>query len=143
MGSDAPELFSSLVEATAHGAKSIVDCFVDQGIEVERVIAIGGIAQKSAFVMQMCADVIGRDIAVVKSQQCCALGAAIFAAVTAGAYPTASIAQEHMASPICKVYHPRQSQQPLRQQRYAMFRELGQQTEQFSEFQRAQGQRDE
>ncbi len=134
LGSSAPALFASLVESTAHGAKSIVDCFVDQGVGVERVIAIGGISQKSPYVMQMCADVIGRDIAVVKSEQCCALGAAIFAAVAAGVYNDTKTAQQNMASPICDTYSPNPDTQALRAERYVAYRELGQKIEQLTEF---------
>ena len=138
LGSTAPALFASLVESTAHGAKAIVDCFVDQGVRVDRVIAIGGISQKSPYVMQMCADVIGRDIAVVESEQCCALGAAIFAAVAAGVYSSAPAAQARMASPISKVYSPNNQEQALRKQRYAAYRELGQHIEHLAEFHQSQ-----
>lgn len=134
LGSSAPALFSALVESTAHGAKAIVDCFVDQGMAVERVIAIGGISQKSPFVMQMCADVIGRDIAIVRSEQCCALGAAIFAAVAAGVHADSQTAQQVMASPICQIYQPNLATQPRRTQRYSAYRELGHHIEQIEEF---------
>ncbi len=134
LGSTAPALFSSLVESTAHGAKSIVDCFVDQNVNVNRVIAIGGIAQKSSYVMQMCADVIGREIAVVESDQCCALGAAIFAAVAAGVHPDSQTAQQVMASPIRSVYTPNPEVAALRADRYASYREFGGHIEQMAEY---------
>ncbi|WP_154115104.1 ribulokinase [Vibrio cincinnatiensis] len=140
LGSTAPALFAALVESTAHGAKAIVDCFVDQGMEVERVIAIGGISQKSPYVMQMCADVIGRDIAVVHSEQCCALGAAIFAAVAAGIYDDAQQAQQAMASPIREVYQPNDAVKSMRASRYLGYRELGQHLEQMAEFHQSQEQ---
>ncbi|MGB7997748.1 MAG: ribulokinase [Photobacterium halotolerans] len=138
LGSDAPELFLSLVESTAHGAKAIVDCFTGQGIDVKRVIAIGGISQKSPLVMQTCADVLGREIAVVESEQCCALGAAIFAAVAAGVYPSAGVAQSQMASPISRVYSPLTGTEKINQQRYQSYQQLGQQLEALSEFQLSQ-----
>ncbi|WGY48237.1 ribulokinase [Vibrio sp. ABG19] len=140
LGSEAPALFAALVESTAHGAKAIVDCFVDQGVDVARVIAIGGISQKSPYVMQMCADVIGREIAVVRSEQCCALGAAIFAAVAAGVYADAQQAQQVMASPISAVYQPDPELQALRARRYQGYRQLGQHLEQLAEFHQAQEQ---
>ncbi|WP_257575677.1 FGGY-family carbohydrate kinase [Vibrio parahaemolyticus] len=59
LGSSAPDIFYSLVESTAHGAKAIMDCMTTQGVDVNRVLAIGGIAQKSPLVMQICADVMG------------------------------------------------------------------------------------
>ncbi|HEY5715908.1 MAG TPA: ribulokinase [Psychromonas sp.] len=125
LGSDACALFVSLVESTAHGAKAIMDCMVDQGVEVNRIIAIGGIAQKSPLVMQTCANVMGREIAVVKSEQCCALGAAIFAAVAAGVYSDALAAQKAMASPISNIYYPVLKNHHFHQQRYVSYRELG------------------
>lgn len=138
LGSASPAIFSALVESTAHGAKAIVDCFIEQDVTVERVIAIGGIAQKSPYVMQMCADVIGREIVVVESEQCCALGAAIFAAVAAGVYSNTKAAQSVMASPVRQAYLPNPEVQAMRAERYATYRRLGQHMEQLSEFHQSQ-----
>ncbi|TKF74776.1 ribulokinase [Vibrio kanaloae] len=138
LGSASPAIFSALVESTAHGAKAIVDCFIEQDVTVERVIAIGGIAQKSPYVMQMCADVIGREIVVVESEQCCALGAAIFAAVAAGVYPNTKAAQSVMASPVRQAYLPNPEVQAMRAERYATYRQLGQHMEQLAEFHQSQ-----
>ena len=138
LGSASPAIFSALVESTAHGAKAIVDCFIEQDVTVERVIAIGGIAQKSPYVMQMCADVIGREIVVVESEQCCALGAAIFAAVAAGVYPNTKAAQSVMASPVHQAYLPNPEVQAMRAERYATYRQLGQHMEQLAEFHQSQ-----
>lgn len=138
LGSASPAIFSALVESTAHGAKAIVDCFIEQDVTVERVIAIGGIAQKSPYVMQICADVIGREIIVVESEQCCALGAAIFAAVAAGVYPNTKAAQSVMASPVRQAYLPNPEVQAMRAERYATYRQLGQHMEQLAEFHQSQ-----
>lgn len=138
LGSASPAIFSALVESTAHGAKAIVDCFIEQDVTVERVIAIGGIAQKSPYVMQMCADVIGREIIVVESEQCCALGAAIFAAVAAGVYPNTKAAQSVMASPVRQAYLPNPKVQAMRAERYATYCQLGQHMEQLAEFHQSQ-----
>ncbi|HEY7867259.1 MAG TPA: ribulokinase [Psychromonas sp.] len=132
LGSDSTALFASLVESTAHGAKAIMDCMTDQGVNVNRIIAIGGIAQKSPLVMQTCADVMGRDIAVVKSEQCCALGAAIFAAVAAGVYNNTHAAQKAMASPISNIYHPVLKNHQFQQKRYDAYRELGSHVEAYT-----------
>jgi L-ribulokinase len=70
---------------------------------------------------------------VASSEQCCALGAAIFAAVAAGVYEDAQQAQKAMASPISQVYKPNAAAKALREQRYAGYRELGQHLEQISE----------
>lgn len=106
LGSTAPKIFRALVESTCFGAKKIADRFVEEGIPIKGVIAIGGIAQKSPFVMQMMADVLNAPIKVVKSEQACALGAAIFGAVASKAHNDTVEAMDAMGSPFEKVYSP-------------------------------------
>jgi L-ribulokinase len=74
LGSSAPLIFRALVESTAFGSKAIMDSFLQQDIEIERVIAIGGISLKFPFVMQILSDVLGLPIKVAKSERACALG---------------------------------------------------------------------
>jgi L-ribulokinase len=85
-----------LVEATAFGAKKIVDRFIEEGVEIKGVIAIGGIPKKSPFVMQVSADVLNMPIKVVASEQACALGSAMAAATASGIYATMDEAQDKM-----------------------------------------------
>jgi len=106
LGSDAPRIFRALVEATAFGAKKIVDRFVDEGVAINGVIAIGGIPKKSPFIMQVSADVLNMPIKVVASEQAVALGSAIAAATACGLYPTIEAAQKTMGSGFEKVYQP-------------------------------------
>ena len=106
LGSDAPRIFRALVEATAFGSKAIVDRFVSEGVRVDGVVALGGVAKKSPFVMQILADVLNMPIQVVTSEQTCALGAAMYAAVVAGIYPTVNDAQIKMGQGFDKTYYP-------------------------------------
>jgi L-ribulokinase len=106
LGADAPAIFRSLVEATAFGAKKIVDRFVDEGIPIKGVIALGGVAKKDAFVMQVHADVFNMPIRVARSAQACALGAAMCAATAAGVHPSMNAAQRAMGNGYEREYLP-------------------------------------
>lgn len=106
LGSNAPGIFRALVEATAFGSKKIIDRFIDEGIPIDGIIALGGVARKSPFVMQVVADVINKPILVAKSDQACALGSAMAAAVVGGIYATISEAQNAMGSGFETEYKP-------------------------------------
>ena len=106
LGTTAPEIFRALVEATAFGTKAIVDRFESEGIRIDNVIGIGGIALKSPFVMQTMCDVINKPIKVCNTDQACALGAAMFAATAAGVYGKVEDAIERMNSGFYKEYKP-------------------------------------
>ncbi|MCK9640257.1 MAG: ribulokinase [Prolixibacteraceae bacterium] len=106
LGSDAPGIFRALVEATAFGSKKIIDRFAEEGIPIEGIIALGGVAKKSPFVMQVVADVINKPILVARSEQACALGSAMAAAVVGGLYPTITDAQKAMGNGFETEYTP-------------------------------------
>lgn len=110
LGSSAPKIFRALVEATAFGSKAVVDRFRDEGVEIEQVIALGGIPKKNPFVMQVTANVLNMPIKVVDSEQACALGAGIFAAVVAGVYLDVNAAQKVMSSKYARTYYPEADQ---------------------------------
>lgn len=114
LGTTAPKFFRALVEATAFGAKAIVERFQQAGIPINQIIAIGGIAKKNDFVMQITADVLNMPIKIACSEQACALGAGMFAAVAAGLYPQVTTAQTCMSSGFDKTYFP----QPKNAQKY-------------------------
>ena len=106
LGSTAPEVFKALVEATAFGSRRIVEHMKSQRLQIDSVNAIGGISKKAPFVMQTLADVLDMPIRIVRSQQTCALGAAMFAAVAAGVYSTVGEAMRYMGSDIEIEYRP-------------------------------------
>jgi L-ribulokinase len=107
LGTGAPRIFRALVEATAFGAKAIADRFRREGVPINGVIALGGVAKKSPFIMQIVADVMNVPIRVPRSEQTCALGAAMFAAVVAGLYPTLADSMKAMESGWEREYTPR------------------------------------
>ena len=81
----APEIYRALIEATAFGTRVIVDAFEPAGVPVDAIVACGGLPERNQLLMQIYADVTGREIAVAGSKQTPALGAAMFGAVAAGA----------------------------------------------------------
>ena len=125
LGSSAPAVFRALVEATAFGARAIQERFEANGVAIDEVRALGGVAKKSDLVMQVLSDVLQREIGVVRSEQACALGTAICAAVAAGVYPSVAAAQQAMQSDIEKVYHPNQKNAQRYDELYAEYCRLG------------------
>ena len=130
LASSAPLVFKALVEATAFGSKAIVDRFLENGIEIESVIGIGGISRKSPFVMQTLADVLGMPIKVAKTEQACAFGAAMFAAVVAGIYPDVQSAQKAMGQGFVSEYLPDETNHRIHLETYKKYVALGKFTEQ-------------
>ena len=114
LGSDAPRIFRALVEATAFGARTIVDRFRLEGLRIDSVIALGGVAKKAPFIMQVVADVLNMAIHVPASEHTCALGAAMCAATAAGVYPTVDAAKDAMGGGFELTYEP----DPARAQQY-------------------------
>ena len=106
LGSDAALIFKALVEATCFGSRKIADRFMEEGIPINKVVALGGVAKKSPFVMQVMADVLNMPIKVAKSEQTPALGAAMLAAVASGVHPNIESAKNAMGSGFDAEYHP-------------------------------------
>jgi L-ribulokinase len=80
-----PEIYRALIEATAFGTRVIVEALEDAGVAVAEMVACGGLPEKNKLLMQIFADVTGREFAVAASKQAPALGSAMFGAVAAGA----------------------------------------------------------
>lgn len=106
LGTSAPMIYRALIEATAYGTRAIVERFEEEGIRIDKIRAIGGVARKSPLVMRIVADVLGRPIEIVASDQSVALGAAMFAATVAEIYPSISSAQAAMKPDIEAVILP-------------------------------------
>ncbi len=125
LSSDAPRIFRALVEATAFGGKAIVERFLSESIKIKDVIAIGGVARKSPFAMQVLADVLNMDIKVARSDQTVALGAAMFAAVVGGIYANIEEAQDAMSCGIESVYKPIEEHVSAYQLLYEKYLKIG------------------
>ena len=126
LATDAPRLFRALVESTCFGARAIVDRFNEQGVPVKGLIGLGGVARKSPFIMQMLADVINMPIRIHRSEQTCALGAAMFAATVAGIYPTVTEAMHAMGPGFDQEYFPDKTRAAIYDKRYQLYKSLGQ-----------------
>ncbi|ANE51056.1 ribulokinase [Flavisolibacter tropicus] len=125
LGTDAVSIYKTLVEATAFGSKAIVERYEEEGVTISKVIALGGLSKKAAFVMQTLANILELPIAVVKSEQACALGAAMFAATAAGVYPAIGDAQAAMHSGYEKEYYPEENKRAVYQELYKKYKDLG------------------
>jgi L-ribulokinase len=125
LGTTAPKMFKALIEATCFGAKAIVDRFVAEGIPVKGLIGLGGVAKKSPYIMQVMVDVINMPIRIHKSEQTCALGAAMFAATAAGLYEKVEDAMQAMGQGFDATYTPNPSRVAYYQKRYNQYKKLG------------------
>jgi L-ribulokinase len=125
LGSDAPRIFKALVEATAFGSKMINERFISEGIRIDGVIAIGGVAKKNPFVMQIVADVLNVPIKVAASEQTCALGSAMAASVVAGVHKDIPSAQKAMGGGFEKEYHPDPERAKKYETLFKKYKDLG------------------
>jgi len=122
------EIYRALIEATAFGALTIINRFEEYGVEVTEVINCGGIAEKNPLLMQIYADVTGREMKISRSAQSCALGAAIAGAVVAGpragGYDSFADAQAAMCGIKDITYKPIAENHKVYQRLYSLYRKL-------------------
>jgi L-ribulokinase len=122
------EIYRALVEATAFGALTIINRIEEYGVTINEVVNCGGIAEKSPMVMQIYADVTGREMKVSRSAQTCALGSAIAAAVVAGSdnggYDDFTAAQAAMTGVKDVVYKPIPENQRIYAKLYKLYKQL-------------------
>ena len=122
------DIYRALIEATAFGARAIVERMREYGVPIDRVVCCGGIAEKNDLFMQIYADVLGQPMLIAGSPQTPALGAAVSAAVTAGAaaggYATWTEAQDRMTTLKEKRFEPRPAAKRTYDALYGIYREL-------------------
>jgi L-ribulokinase len=116
------EIYRALIEATAFGARVILERLKEHHVPVQRIVCAGGIAEKNPLLMQIYADVTGCVMQVAGSTQACALGAAVGAAVIAEAHPDFPTAQEAMTSVLPKAYRPNAAHQRTYDELYRLYR---------------------
>ncbi len=122
------EIYRALIEATAFGALTIINRFVEYGVKVEQIVNCGGIAEKNPLVMQIYADVTGRPIKISRSAQTCALGAAIAGAVVAGqpagGYSNYADAQKAMTGLKPRIFRPNPAAHAVYKELYSLYQKL-------------------
>ncbi|RVT74003.1 ribulokinase [Flavobacterium sufflavum] len=126
LGTKAPHIFKALINSICFGSKKIVDRFEEEGVRIDSVIGIGGVARKSPFIMQTLANVLNKPIKVCASDQAPALGAAIYAAVAAGIYPNVIEAAKKMGSDFESEYFPQEDKIEKYQELMDSYSELAQ-----------------
>jgi L-ribulokinase len=122
------EVYRALIEATAFGGLTIVNRFEEYGVKVSEIINCGGIAEKNPLLMQIYADVTGREMKIARSAQTCALGSAIAGAVAAGrskgGYDRFEEAQAAMCGLKKETFRPNPENHRIYQDLYKLYVEL-------------------
>jgi len=122
------EVYRALIEATAFGARAIIERMTAYGVPVERVVCCGGIAEKNPLFMQVYADVLGSPMIIAGSPQTPALGSAVAAAVAAGAsaggHATFEDGQAAMVRDGEKQFTPDPAARKTYDELYGIYREL-------------------
>jgi L-ribulokinase len=118
------EIYRALIEATAFGALTIINRFEEYGVKIKEVVNCGGIAEKNELLMQIYADVTGREMKISQSAQTCALGSAIAGAVVGGAYDNFTAAQSAMCGIKQRLFKPIRQNHRVYQQLYKLYKQL-------------------
>jgi len=122
------EIYRALIEATAFGALTIINRFEEYGVKISEVINCGGIAEKNILLMQIYADVTGREMKIARSSQTCALGSAIAGAVVAGkakgGYDDFVQAQAAMCGIKAQTFRPDRASHAVYKEIYKLYSQL-------------------
>jgi L-ribulokinase len=114
----APDIYRALIEATAFGTRVIIESFENSGVPISELVAAGGLPEKNKLLMQIYADVTGREFRIIGSTQGPALGSAMHAAVAAGVYSDIQGAAVKMGKLKDEVYRPIPEHQKVYTQLY-------------------------
>lgn len=122
------EIYRTLIEGTAFGARMILERIESYGVPVSRVVCAGGIAEKNPMLMQIYADITGREMLISGSSQTCALGSAVSAAVLAGSalggYDDFETAQAKMTRLKEESYRPNPDSQAVYDELFALYKQV-------------------
>ncbi|MBS1721932.1 MAG: ribulokinase [Armatimonadetes bacterium] len=117
-------IYRALIEATAFGARKIIERIEEFGVTIDEVVVCGGIAEKSPLTMQIYADVCGRPMKLSRSGQTCALGAAIMGSVAGGAHGSVLQAVGAMTGAKDTVYAPEGRARATYDRLYGLYTQL-------------------
>ncbi len=118
------EIYRAIIEGTAYGARVILEHYESNGVEIRRICAAGGIAHKDELLMQIYADVLGREISVGARAQAGAFGSAIYAAAAAGIFPSVTEGAKVFSKPDVRVYRPDAENHRIYSRLYAEYKTL-------------------
>ncbi|MEI6809188.1 MAG: ribulokinase [bacterium] len=125
---EAHEIYRALIESTAFGALTIINRIEEYGVPIKEIVNCGGLASKNTLLMQIYADVTGRPMKISRSDQTCALGAAIFGAAAAGKAESGYSSVREIQSAVCgvrkTVYKPAPANRKVYAEMYVLYREL-------------------
>ncbi len=122
------EMFYAVAEATCFGARAIIERMIAEGVEVKGLIGLGGVAKRNPLIMQLLSNVAKMPLMVHKSEQTCALGAAMFASVAAGVYHKVEHAMQKMGQGFETTYLPEEN--VILEERYRIYQEYARYIEQ-------------
>jgi len=129
LGTSAPKLYHVLMESACFGSKRIMEQYEDEGVTLNKIVVMGGVAKKSPYLVQLLANILDRPVHVCREEQTAALGSGMFAATVAGLYTSVEDAISSMGQDIDRVYHPQPGQVERYQKRYERYKALCEQTD--------------
>ena len=118
------EIYRALLEATAYGARIILDTYREYGIEIQELYAAGGIPAKNDLIMQIYADVLNLPVKVAVCPPSSALGSAVFASVASGYFDSIELAAARLSGAETICYHPNQERVAQHEKIFEIYKEL-------------------